>query len=289
MFHKQALFPGLLLALLVGCTSATAPKVGWLERWRPFQGPTGPDVVHLYVATIERPIGDAYLSEEVWAGADEQVVALERRSALDENGLRVGSVGGILPPQLQALFTASQSESGPRLRQFRAGNVKSLDIGRPLARCHFQLQQEGQTLPVELADATCSLHVLPTLTRDGRTRLQFTPVIQHGRSKLVAQPAADRSRWEFLEQRSTETYSAVAFEVTLTPSEFILIGARAQRPGTLGQRYFVREDEPVPVERLLVLRVNRATAPNSMAQEEEDKPAARIPSLAAQAVWSALP
>lgn len=283
------LLPGLLIALLAGCTSATTHTTGWWDRLRPFQGPTGPDVVCMDVALIERPLGDSYLNEELWSSVDEQGVALERKAVLDANGLRVGLIGGITPSRLLALLTSEQSCPSPRHIQLRAGNVKKFELGRKIAACQFQLHQDGQSLPVALKDVSCTFQVQPSLTQDGRTRLLFTPLLQHGEAKLTAQPSADRARWEFLEQRSTETYTSLAFEVTVAPNEYLVIGARADRPDTLGHRFFVRADEPIAVQRLLVIRTNRAMTPDSNPVEEEGTPAKRTPSLAAQAVWSGAP
>ena len=285
MRQVYALLPGLLAALAAGCAAPTAHTTGWWERMRPFQGPTGPDVVQMDVALLERPVGDPYVNHGLWASADEQVVALERKAVLEDNGLRVGQIGGITPAQLQALLTSDKSCANARQHHFRAGATKELDVGPKLPACRFQLRQDSHTLPVELEQAACTLQIQPSLTKDGRTRLLFTPVIRHGEPKLTFGPSADRARWDLLEQRTTETYTSLAWEVTLAPNEYVIIGARADRPHTLGQRFFVRDDEPVPVQRLLVIRTNRA--PVADVGEEEEPPARKAPSLAAQAVWSA--
>ncbi len=288
MRYGHALLPGLLIALAAGCTSPSAPALPWWERLRPFQGPTGPDVVHMVVALVEQPVDDPYLAQELWAAADEQAVALERKAVLEDNGLRVGQLGGITPARLQRLLTTEKSCPSPRQIQMRAGNIKTLEIGSPQATCRFRLRQDSLSLPVELENASCSLQVQPSLTKDGRTRLLFTPVIRHGEAKLIAQPSADRSRLEVLNQQSAETYSSLAWEVTLAPNEYVVVGARADRPDTLGHRCFVRADEPVPVRRLLVIRTNRP-AVTEVADDEEEPTGKRSPSLAAQAQWSGAP
>jgi hypothetical protein len=285
MRQRCALLPGLLIALVAGCTcpSASGP---WWERFSPFQGPTGPDVVQMTVALIERPADDAYLKDELWMSADGQAVALERKAVLEQNGLRIGLIGGITPAPLLALLTSEKSCPNPRLIQLRAGNTKTLEIGPKLASCCFRLHLENESLPVEVEQAVCLIQVQPSLTRDGRTRLLFTPQLRHGEPKIAAQPSADRTRLVLQEQCSTETYTSLSWEVTLAPNEYVVVGARADRPGTFGHRTFIRQDEPVPVQRLLVIRTNRPP-PADPAEDDEGEPTAqRSPSLAAQAARS---
>ena len=278
-----ALWPGLLVALAAGCAAAPGPATTWLERLRPFQGPTGPDVVQLEVALIEQPVGDPYLMRELWSSADEQVVAVERRAVLEENGIRVGQIGGITPARFQALLTSEQTCINPRHIQLRAGNSKVLEIGPPRPLCEFHLRQGSERIPVRLTQASCTLSVQPSLTRDGRTRLSFTPVLRHGEAITAARPAEDRSEWRWLHQRPAETYTSLAWEVDLAPNDYLVVGARADRPDSLGYRAFVREDEPVAVQRLLVLRTNRPAVADSPRATEDGSGPKRQPSLAALA------
>ena len=272
----------LLIALAAGCATPTNSATVW-ERLRPFQGPTGPDVVQMDVALIELPVGDPYLNRELWTAVDEQALTLERKSVLEDNGLRVGLVGGIMPARLQALLTSDKTCANPRRHFFRAGTTTTLEIGPVHQVCRFYLTQDAEALPVELEQARCTFEVQPSLTRDGKTRLVFTPRIQHGERRQTFQPSADRTRWELLEQRSSETYTALAWDVTLAPNEFVVVGVRADCRDSLGHRFFVREDEPAPVQRLLVIRTNRPTVSDLASADEEEPTPKRSPSLAAQA------
>jgi hypothetical protein len=62
-----------------------------------------------------------------------------------------------------------------------------------------------------------------------------------------------------------------------------VIGGRLDRPHTLGHECFVRTDEQVPVQRLLVIRTARVTAENPPATAENGYAA---PPLACQAAYS---
>jgi hypothetical protein len=60
-------------------------------------------------------------------------------------------------------------------------------------------------------------------------------------------------------QRPTERYAALAFEVTLSESEYVAVGTRFGRDGTLGGECFLAAGEK-PVQRLLVIRARRGGA-----------------------------
>ncbi len=289
MRQRWALLWGLLSGLFVGCATEKplGPSSG-LERFRPFHGPTGSDVVLLDVALLEGPLGDQAINHDLWAKADEQGTALEGKSILEDNGFRVGQVGGMIPAELQTLLTSERSCVNPRRIQLHANNPTTLALGPPLSQCGFQLHQEGQSKPVALDQAQCSLSVLPTLTRDGHTRLQFTPIIQTGPALLMPGPNKDRSGWIWNEQRPTQRYSFLSWEVTLAPNEYVLVGARFDRPQTLGFKCFVRADEPAPVQRLLVIRTTRSSSETETASSPsgDDSSFHRSPPLALQAAWT---
>jgi hypothetical protein len=257
MRQQRALLLGLLTSLLAGCAAEeTAQPTGWLGRLRPFQGPTGPDVVHLQVALLECSVGDRYINEDMWSLADEQqVVDLERKGILEDNGWRVGQLGGITPPRLQELLLSERSCANPRRIEMRAGNAKTLVLGPTLAQVRFQLHSgRAEPMPVCLDQAQCSLVVVPSLTRDGRTRLKLTPQVRHGEPELVFRGGTSLSDVLLQQQWPTETYAEQSWEVTLAANEYVVVGARWNRPQTLGYECLVRPDEPRPVQRLLVIR-----------------------------------
>lgn len=289
-----ALLPGLLPALLVGCiTSEPARTTSWLKGLKTFQGPVGGDVVIMDVALVEQPIGDHYINQELWGIADEQVIAIERKPQLEDNGLRIGQMGGIPPAGLQALLLSERSCANPRRIQLRAGHPTTLKLGPTLTQCQFQVHEDGRQRNVALEQAQCTLQVTPTLTPNGRTRLQFTPQVQYGEKsrlpKAVVDPAGV-STWVIQEEQPAETFSQLSWEVTLEPNEYVIIGARYDRPDTLGSQCFICKEPPAPAQRLLVIRTSRMR--NDVAtsnSEAEDAPAIpRSPPLACQACFSAI-
>jgi hypothetical protein len=290
MRQRQALLPGLLAVLLCGCVSQESIRTSWLERFHRMQGPTGPNVIQMDVALIEAPLGDSYLDRELWSQADEQVLALEQKNLLEDNGLQIGQVGGITPAGLQALLTSNKSSPDPRRITLRAGQSYDLLLGPMLPICRYRLLQDGESADVRLEQAQYVVAVVPTLTADGRTTLRFTPQVRHGEARLQPRPAADLSGWLMRPQQATETYAHLSWEVTLAPNEYVVIGGRSDRPATLGHECFLRAEETPPTRRLLVIRTGRTPpsiepavveGPGEQASEEEG-----IPPLACQASMS---
>lgn len=292
MGRKWALLLGLLNGLLAGCLAGEhAHSKSLWSKLKPFQGPTGNDVVVMDVALLERPVGDLYINEEFWRSADEQVIALERKGVLEDNGFRIGQVGGITPAGLQALLTSERSCVNPRRIQLHADHATTVALGPPLAQCRFQLVEETGPRPVELEQATCSFVVVPSLTPDGHTRLHFTPQIQHGQPSLLPKPAADRSGWEMQEHRPTERYDALSWDVALAPNEYIVIGACFDRPDTFGHQCFIRKEDAAPVQRLLVIRTSRhvpGVSHDPLSNTTEDAAFRRSPPLAYQATYTTI-
>lgn len=287
MRHGTALLLGLLASALIGCASTEQTRKGnWLDKLLRPAGPTGPDAVQMDVALIERPVGDAYLNKELWLAADEQVVSLDNKATLQDNGFRIAQVGGITPAGLQALLTSDRSCANPRRLRMQTGKATKLVMGPEMADCPCKIFRDGEPIEMAWAKAQCTVEVVPTLTPDGRCRLRFVPQVFHGETSLLPRPAADMSGWILKEERPTERYEKLAWEVTLSPNEYVIVGGRYDRPGTLGQQFFIRPNEQPPVQRLLVIRTNRAsmdTDSSSITPNSEDGYVPELPPLASRA------
>jgi hypothetical protein len=280
--------PAVVLALLLlagvgaGCFDTRPdPLTARLAAPSPFAGPAGADMVEVDVFVIERPAGDDFLNRKLWDLADELAVSLDRkpsqedggfgvRQNLEENGFRVGQLGGWAPSGLQALLGSSVSCPDPRRACLHSGHVLPVPLGPVQPRCRFDVFKGGTPTPADLRDAQCRLEIVPQLTDDGRVRLQFTPHIQHGERAVAFGPCQDPSgalRWDRHEDQADSAFPQAGWDVTLAPNEFVAVGANLKRPGTLGHACFldVGEGGP-PVQRLLVLRTNRTLAEAAAAE-----------------------
>jgi hypothetical protein len=290
---RWALLAGLMTVSLVGCLhQSPAPASAWWSRLSPFRGPTGADVVQMDVAVLECPAGDAYINQALWELADEQAVALEHKAVLNDNGFRVGELGGITPPGLLVMLRNERNNPSPRRVQLHAGNPTPIVLGLPLPACEFDLCQDGKPVSVTFKDAECSLQVVPTLAPDGAIHLHMTPQVAHGDRRLWPAVSADHRSLLLPARRATEDYQRLAWDVTVAPNQYLIVGTGYDRPGTLGYQCFLRAAEPRPVQRLLVLcigRMGQGWATEPVIETAEDAVSlSRAPPVALQASWTSV-
>jgi hypothetical protein len=290
MRRGQAPVLGLLIGLLVGCANDKPVRsTTWWERWRPFTGSAAADVIQIEVSLVEKPPGDRFINQELWTLADEQTIPLERKAVLEENGFHVGQLGGNTPDGLLTLLTSEKSNVNPRGHFVHAGQPTRLVLGPTAASLCYRIQQDGEPVDVSVGAAQCTFNMVANLTNDGRTRLQFTPQVRHGEKVLAPRAAADGSGFVLQEEWPTQSYSSLAWEVTLSANQYVIVGARFDRPETLGYECFVRREEALPVQRLLVIRTRRMAAPSSseiFADSSDEELVSRNPPLALQAAWT---
>ncbi len=295
MGRCRALMLALTLGLLSGCAGErSSTSTSFFRKLRPFQPAVPADAVQLDVALVQIPTSDSARYRELWAFLDEQAVTLEKKGPLEENGFRVGRVGASPPEELVELVSQRRNCPDPRRIQMQPGKEdRVLELGAARPHVAFQIVQGEQTNRIDMENAQCCLSVTPTLTDDGRTRLQIVPKIKHeGKGRLPWLPLADRSGWTRQTQTPAEAFSDLGWDVVLAPGEYLVIGAREDRPGTLGHESFICPDEkPLPIKRLLVLRAWRPNQDAKLAGVERDGMGTgkghQAPPLAFQAGWSA--
>jgi len=257
---------------LAGCFSGNKDRGTARPSGPPLAGVVGDDVVYVDVAVIERTLGDSFLNRELWNEADEEVVriesepaiSLERKRALEKNGFRVGQVGGLLPSKLHDLLTSERSCQTRRI-ELHAGHETVLSCGPPWPKCYYRLLHDDRSAPVELDRARCELEVVPSLADEGRIRLRFTPRIKHGDVKTAFVPVHEsdgQRRWDRQEDQAEEVYPWLSWTLTLVPSEYVVVGALVDNGDTLGEQFFLTQEEGRPiVQRLLVLRATHVPTP----------------------------
>lgn len=283
-----SLAPVLLLAL-GGCATLPEPTkaTSWLKRLR--TPGLDANVVQIDVALIERPVGDNFLNNELWTHTDEMIVDIERKGLVEDNGYRVGQVVGGTPIGLQTLLHSERACVNPRRRLVPAGLPVTQVLSGNLATASVHVFQGKQKQEISVDRARFCLEVVPTLTTDGRTKLCIAPKLETGETMLPFQPDPDKSTWSLRVERPAKTFKNVSWDVTLAPGEFLVIGARLDRPNTLGHRSFVVDDLSNPMQRLLVIRTTRSITGGDTGEPtlEDLSRASRSPCLAVQAGMTA--
>jgi hypothetical protein len=275
-----------LLALLLGCAGGcTAPAhtqgPSWLECVRAGTA-IDPNVVMIETALLELPIGDPYITRELWQDTDELVVGLKLREALGENGLRVGQLIGSPPVGFQTLLLSPQCCTNPARLTVPSGKAIPQYLGPVLPHSSFEVVLEDGKTELEGDQVRFGFDVTPTLTGDGRTRLAFTPKVETSGNVLPFRAAPEESSWVLRVERPTRRYAELGWEVTLAPGQYLVIGCRPEMLGSLGRCALVQDEGTRPVQRLLVIRTNRATLATAELATDEPTRAGPAP-LAVQA------
>ena len=291
MCRPGGLLPGLLLALLAGCAADhITPGTALANRFPSLTSPSF-DAVELVVAVIERRVGDPYLDKEVWTFTDEQVVDLEQKAILDDNGFRVGQVVGMTPAGLQSLLTSERALMNGRRYFLGQGKSETLAVSPALAHCRLQVIRHGDPTELSMEDARFGLIVQPQMTSDGRTRLHFTPQVDLGDKKTRDfRIAADGSGLELENKRPGKTFSDLSWDVTVPPNQYLLISGRLDQPGRLGNLCFIQPSGPSAAQRLLVIRANRVAGAADEGEYGDNRtprqPGDQSVPLALQAIWA---
>jgi hypothetical protein len=265
MRRRLVLIIALGLMWTIGCapTTEAVRSTSWLPGRRLFQGPAGPDVVEMRIAVLECTPGEAecnYINGDLWQMADESLIEEERRQAMNESGFRVAKVGTQPPAKLLTLLTSKRFNPVPRDLAFRTGDPKELNVGPTLTHCRYRVERDGE--PVEVDQADCRLIVVASRGPEGKTVLRLTPEVAHGDPKSVYRVDAQAGAFVSMPERPTETYPQMAWEAELGLNEYLIVGGNYDRTDTLGHQFFVRPDESLPVQRLLILQMG-ATPPEA--------------------------
>jgi hypothetical protein len=252
---------GLMLSLLLlaGCLPDFRRKEEPPIAPRPPVVEAPAELVYIDFAIVECPLGDDYLNREVWQEGDEGVVPMDLVLQLEANGLRACRLGGALPPRLQGLLTSRRTCPQPRRLRTLPGQPTQLVMGPRREVCQFEVQGGDGPQRLALKGAECLFEVLPRVI-DGELMLKFVPQARYGevRRRADAETAPDGSlRWGLAKKPPTEGFPTVALDVPLSPGEFLVLGPRMERKGTLGATWFAGENETGPTQKLLVLRAAR--------------------------------
>jgi hypothetical protein len=213
------------------------------------------------------------LNEELWQEVDETAIPPVVRGALLENGLRAGVLPGTLSPQLETLLSGT-----PLSTTATTDDPIAPPAGQPASTTtisrrtlHVLPQQRSELLASDVYDrlnllvrdnnegsghtyfqARCALAVVTTPTGDGRVRVSLLPEVQHGEARQ--QYRGDDGMWRVDSVRPKVALDKMAFEVVLGPGQAVVLGARADRPASVGHYFFTEPVDGELQQKLLLIR-----------------------------------
>lgn len=257
MWHRWLSAAGCGLALApVGCFFLPKPETG-VGKLTPFP----PDLrsqlradpgVTFDTRLLEQPVGESYLSRGLWADTTDPLPH-HLSALLAANGVRVGLVSGPTPAEFDKLATGEGTAVAPTLRRGLAGKPKLIPVNGPLDRCTAGVTDALTADMRKLSLSTTECAVLATGTPDtgGRVMVRCELLLQHG-DKRAWWTATDEGGFERTDERTKENFPSLVFEVSLAPSETLVIGPTANPDDTLGGVFFVTPSQAK--QRVLVIR-----------------------------------
>jgi len=247
----------LVLALAgSGCIGFdTVPPQAVAARRPPFAA--NGEGVAVDLAMVERPADDEFLSRQLWKMADEQVVVLERRADLDDNGFRIGQLVGAMPEEMHRLMQSERTCIEPRRYSVAPGKTITRVLGPTQARCEFAVLHQGAYAPYVFENMEFCLDLCPILGDNDKVQLRFTPKIQYTEPTLPFRPAADRSGWVLDLNKPSKTFPELTWDVPLRPGEILLVGARPGKHTTFAGKALLIDDGVSRKQRVLVVRCQR--------------------------------
>ncbi|OWK44344.1 hypothetical protein [Fimbriiglobus ruber] len=244
-----------------GCISSKSESRsagGWWDQFRAITG--GPDGgMHLKTALIDRPAGDPYLNKGLWEAVG-RPLPHELTTRLAQNGLRVGLFSGIIPSEFEQLIRSDHATINMMLYTAQSGKPRVIPVNGPLETCSYQVRTEiaGDPVRLDLAAAELGLSIAAVPLPGGRIRLTCQPQVQHGDKQAYLQPSTDNTSFVRQDHKPLETYPTLQWDVTVSPDDYLVIGATEDPVGTLGQALFFTSDGSRVRQRALVVRATGA-------------------------------
>lgn len=254
----------LLLIFLAGCVSPEPSRSGVDWQTLKVAADPGPDRVLLDVALVQRPLGDPFLTTEIWSSTDEMILSPDLRELLELNGYRIGLLVGSPPEKLSQLLQSDRSCIERRGRSAPTGAL----LPQNLRECAQPV--EGVVYRNKTQDAVTfdrplfAFDLLPTLKQNS-VSLKITPRIESGERAMTYKPVPEEAKWTLEVKRPTRLLDHLAAEIVLAPNQILIIGPRAERENSIGHHSFIDDQSDATLQRLLIIRHVRSTLPTSSA------------------------
>jgi hypothetical protein len=254
-----------LAASLGGCLPFRGDRSArdLIQSYSPFAASPAKDKAVLRTVLLDQPTGDPYLTTHLWATTLKPLPP-ETAALLAENGVRVGVFPSNPPAELLERIEAGEATVRPNETTAGLGEGKVLPINGPVPTAAFRSFADIGAEPTafELANAQMGFHVTAAAGENGKLKLTFEPRAQHGERQGWLRPTIDGTGFAWLDQKEMDKFPKLAFEVAVTPGEFLVVGPTERPAGKLGGAWFVADANDGSRMRVLVVRAWRgANAP----------------------------
>lgn len=227
-----------------------------------------PDSVGFEITFVRVPLGSRQIGDTLWQSIDEQVLDVEQRRYVNQNGIRAGVVGRQLPPVLLELLENQSNErqldravtsdldvlSNNRRVQSRAGHRTEIvaSTTRPDLAVLYREPGEDKIRGRSFADAQCILVIRAFPQADDTVRMELMPEIHHGLPRK--QWVAGQGTFQLLAGREREVFQSMMLDLKLAPGQTLVLSAMPEPTG-LGESFFVDNGRGDPQQKLLLVRL----------------------------------
>ena len=258
---------------------------GWLEVSSTFPTPSLAETTEgrpesdsrlqtlpLELTFVRHAEDDAALGTELWNLVDEQCLPSDLRHRLAGNGLRVGLVRGLLPPELAERLTPTAEATGAepadsplaadravvrRVVQTLAGQSNEI-VATPRVEELVLLERDSRSAAEALSGqtyraASAIFDVRVTPAADGAAALELLPLIRHGAIERTWIGDDGAFRLEAGQQRTV--MDRLAIGLTLPADGTLVISCAGQPSSSLGDAFFRDPRGRHDGCRLLVIRM----------------------------------
>jgi hypothetical protein len=250
---RKAMILGMLLCAIAGCSTLPSSIDKPLSSGLGL-APLGAEAVALDICSIILDESQAAEVNEIWQHLDEQVLTLEQRMLLTQNGFRCGTVGMKLPDcVLKALgqsteqkvdsIDSPQAASGVTVTGNRQGQRLKISEGRETILVTAETQPEIAILVADqgkvngkvFRDAQTVLSLNTRAVGDGDVELKLIPEVHHGpaRQKIVGSDGTLRME----SSREREIFANLTIQARLSPGQTVVLSSIGPE-ASLGGRFF---------------------------------------------------
>jgi hypothetical protein len=208
-----------------------------------------PKYCKLDSAIVSRPVGDKVVDASLWNVADEQLLPIDARQALEANGLRIGVISGSLPADVLEAFKPSppQKETQWVHIALPEGERTPIVVGAKTESIAILLNHRGKLDGRDYVDAEGRLVVSPKQSGSKGVSIRIVPEIHHGESKRTIAPLQNngpfaQQEFSIKDGQQEDILRELAITVDLQPGQTLVIGCRAQQSRSLGSFLFTQND-----------------------------------------------